>query len=34
MYVRAGFARCAAFGDYAAMPAAAIVTSVFYDKRV
>jgi putative acetyltransferase len=34
MYERAGFARCAAFGDYAAMPVAAIVTSVFYEKRV
>jgi putative acetyltransferase len=34
MYERAGFARCAAFGDYAAMPAAAVVTSVFYEKRV
>ena len=34
MYERAGFARCAAFGDYAAMRRAAIVTSVFFEKRV
>jgi hypothetical protein len=25
---------CPAFGDYARMPHAAIVTSVFYEKRV
>jgi putative acetyltransferase len=34
MYERAGFVRCPAFGDYAAMPHAAIVTSVFFEKRV
>jgi len=33
-YVRAGYTRCGAFGEYATMPAAAIVRSVFYEKRL
>jgi hypothetical protein len=33
-YERAGYRRCEAFGPYAAMPAAAIETSVFYEKRL
>lgn len=33
-YEREGYARCAAFGPYAAMPPNAIATSVFYEKRV
>jgi putative acetyltransferase len=33
-YERSGFRRCAAFGAYASMTPAAIVTSVFYEKRV
>ena len=33
-YERAGFRRCAAFGDYATMPLASIVTSVFFEKRI
>jgi putative acetyltransferase len=33
-YEAAGFARCAAFGEYAAMPPAAIDRSVFFEKRV
>ena len=32
LYERAGFVCCAAFGDYAAMPASAISTSVFMEK--
>jgi putative acetyltransferase len=32
LYERAGFRRCGPFGAYAAMPSAAISTSVFYDK--
>lgn len=31
-YAREGFRRCGAFGDYAAMPPAAIRTSVFMEK--
>jgi putative acetyltransferase len=31
-YEREGFRRCAAFGDYAAMPAQAIATSIFMQK--
>jgi putative acetyltransferase len=33
-YERAGFARCGAFGPYAAMPGEAIETSVFYEKPI
>src|SRR5262245_32417066 len=33
-YERSGFRRCAAFGAYAAMPAHAIVTSVFFEKAI
>jgi len=33
-YRRCGFAPCAAFEPYASMPANAIVTSVFLDKRI
>jgi putative acetyltransferase len=33
-YERAGFQRCGAFGVYAAMPHAAIATSVFYEKHL
>jgi putative acetyltransferase len=33
-YEREGYARCAAFGPYAAMPPNAIATSVFYEKKV
>ncbi len=33
-YEREGYRRCAAFGPYAAMPANAIATSVFYEKRL
>src|SRR5215467_5931338 len=33
-YERAGFHRCAAFGDYATMPPASIATSVFFEKRL
>ncbi len=32
LYERAGFHRCAAFGDYAAMPAAAVATSLFFER--
>lgn len=32
LYTRAGYRRCAAFGDYAAMPPQAIATSVFFEK--
>jgi len=31
-YEREGYRKCAAFGPYAAMPAKAIATSVFYEK--
>ena len=34
LYARAGFHRCPAFGAYAAMPSAAIGTSVFFEKRI
>ena len=34
LYARAGFRRCAAFGDYAAMAPQSIVTSVFFEKRI
>ena len=34
VYSRAGFSRCAAFGDYAAMPPSSIVTSVFFEKHL
>lgn len=33
-YERAGFTRCEAFGAYAAMPARAIATSVFFEKII
>jgi putative acetyltransferase len=33
-YARAGFQSCGAFGDYAAMPPQATVTSVFMEKRL
>ena len=33
-YARAGFAPCAAFGDYAAMRPEAIATSIFMEKRL
>lgn len=33
-YERAGFVRCPVFGDYVDMPAASIVTSVFFEKRL
>jgi putative acetyltransferase len=34
LYERAGFRRCAPFGAYAAMPPAAVATSLFYEKRL
>jgi putative acetyltransferase len=34
LYERAGFARCGAFGAYAAMPPGAIATSIFLEKRL
>ncbi len=34
LYERAGFRRCAAFGQYAAMPPLAIATSVFFEKQL
>ncbi len=34
LYQRAGFRRCAPFGAYAAMPPAAVATSLFYEKRL
>jgi putative acetyltransferase len=34
LYARAGFRRCAVFGDYARMPPQSIVTSVFFEKRI
>ena len=34
LYARAGFRRCAAFGDYAAMAPQAIATSVFFEKQL
>ena len=33
-YERRGFTRCKAFGEYAKMPAASIVRSVFFGKRL
>jgi len=33
-YEREGYRKCGAFGPYAAMPANAIATSVFYEKRL
>jgi putative acetyltransferase len=33
-YVRAGFERCDAFGDYVSMSPDAIATSVFYEKTI
>jgi putative acetyltransferase len=33
-YERGGYAKCGAFGPYAAMPPNAIATSVFYEKRL
>jgi putative acetyltransferase len=34
LYERAGFRRCEAFGEYAAMTPRAIESSVFYEKRL
>ena len=34
LYARAGFRRCAAFGDYTLMPPQSIATSVFFEKRI
>jgi putative acetyltransferase len=34
LYARAGFRRCAAFGDYAGMARQSIVTSVFFEKPI
>jgi putative acetyltransferase len=34
LYERAGFTRCAAFGDYLTLPPASIATSLFYEKRL
>lgn len=34
LYQRAGFKRCAAFGEYAKMPESAIQRSVFFEKRM
>jgi putative acetyltransferase len=34
LYERAGFRRCAAFGTYRTLPPAALVTSVFFEKRL
>jgi len=33
-YEREGYRKCVAFGPYAAMPANAIATSVFFEKRI
>jgi len=33
-YQRQGFTRCEAFGEYAKMPEASIVRSVFFEKRL
>jgi hypothetical protein len=33
-YLRAGFGRCDAFGDYVSMSPQAIETSVFYEKSI
>jgi putative acetyltransferase len=32
LYDRAGFSRCSAFGDYAAMPTETIAASIFFEK--
>jgi putative acetyltransferase len=34
LYERAGFTRCGVFGDYAALDARALATSVFFEKRL
>jgi putative acetyltransferase len=34
LYTRAGFRRCAAFGDYTAMAPQSIATSVFFEKPI
>jgi putative acetyltransferase len=34
VYARAGFARCAAFGHYAAMPPEKIAASIFFEKHL
>jgi putative acetyltransferase len=34
LYERAGFRRCPAFGDYAAMTPQSIMTSVFFEKQI
>ena len=34
LYERAGFRRCAAFGEYARMPPSAIQRSVFFEKEI
>jgi putative acetyltransferase len=34
LYERAGFRRCEAFGNYAAMPASSIATSLFMEKHL
>jgi putative acetyltransferase len=34
LYARAGFRRCAAFGDYTLMAPQSIATSVFFEKRI
>jgi putative acetyltransferase len=34
LYARAGFRRCAAFGDYALMVPQSIATSVFFEKHI
>jgi putative acetyltransferase len=34
LYERAGFTRCEPFGDYMRLPAAAIIRSVFFEKRM
>ena len=34
LYAGAGFATCAAFGDYLAMPREAVATSIFMEKRL
>jgi putative acetyltransferase len=34
LYARAGFRRCAAFGDYLLMTPQSVATSVFFEKRI
>jgi putative acetyltransferase len=34
LYAQAGFTPCAAFGNYAALPPAAVATSIFMEKRL